>query len=203
MRTLPRLTVLLTAFTAAACWSPRYFTPREHVNGSGPEGQPAALYSLPAASDATTPAEVRVWSSGAKARFTDDDREVVELHVGFELENNGSDLLVLDPQDLVCEELTIDGVLQTNLRPVRTDGMGIAEPGATARVDAVFEPPTTVPRDLDAFAVKFVVRIADRVVLQQTTPFVPWVRQVDSDRSGFAPMWGLGFGFGFHHAFCH
>ncbi|MBL8753287.1 MAG: hypothetical protein JNK15_08305 [Planctomycetes bacterium] len=187
----------------AACWQPRYFTPREHVGGTGPAGQPAAIYPLPGeGATAAQPAEVRVWSAGAKARYADDDREVVELQIGLELENNGPNLLVLDPQDLVCEELMIDGVLQPKQTPVRVDGMGIAEPGATARVDAVFELPTTRPRTVDSFAVKFVVRIADRVVLQQTTPFVPFVRQADPDRAYWVPMWGFGFGmhshFGWH-----
>jgi hypothetical protein len=180
MRTL-LLTTLL--FALAACWQPRYFTPREHVDGAGPQGHPAALYTLPGeAATAGKPAEVRVWSSGAKALYTDDDREVVELTVGLELENNGQNLLVLDPQDLVCVELMVDGVLQSQQKPVRLEGMGIAEPGATARVDAVFELPTTKPRLVDSFAVQWVVRIADRIVLQQTTPFVPWVRNAGTDR---------------------
>ena len=190
-------------FSVAACWSPRYFAPREHVDAQGPDGYPAALYPIVPTDPATaSTAEARVWSHGSQARFTDDDREVVELHIGFELENNSKEPLRLDLGPLACEDLMIDGVLHVPLSPIRLEGDGVAAPGTTARVDAVFEPPAAVPRDVDSFAVRFVVRAGEREVLHQVTPFGPYVRPVPEDRhwGGF----GFGFGMGFHssHLFC-
>ncbi len=189
-------TILLSPLLvlAAGCWNPRYFAPREHVAASAPGGHAAALYVVPAAPDATGAGELRVWSRGAKARFTDDDREVVELHVGFELENNGSAPLQLDLGAVVCEDLMLDGLLQQPLAPLRIDGDGAAPPGTTARVDLTFEPPADAPRDVDGFAVRFVVLSGDHVVLQQVTPFGIAARRYDDDRWG--PTWGWGFGFG-------
>jgi hypothetical protein len=193
-------------FVAAGCWQARHFTPREHVGGTGPRGQPAALYGLADAQGGAA-GELRVWSTGAAATFTDDDREVVELGIGFELENNGREPLRLDPASVVCEALVLDGVAQPPLVPVRVTGDGVAAPGTTARVDAVFEPATTVPRDVDEFAVRFAVRTGPDVganggadVLLQSTPFAPWVRQYPEDRAWVAPWsFGFGFGLGWHH----
>jgi hypothetical protein len=196
---------VLLALPGAACWSPRYFTPRENVDATAPDGTPAAQYTVPAPAGATPPAaEVRVWSGGAQARFTDDDREIVELHVGFELENNGQVPLQLDLGTVACEELLLDGVLQPTLQPLRIQGDGTAPPGATARVDLTFEPATTVPRDVDRFAIRFVVREGEQPVLQQSTPFQPWVRNYDDYHHRFWGGWGWGFGLGFgSHWHCH
>jgi len=202
-----------------ACWSPRAFTPRERVDAAGPGGVPAALYAIPAA-DAGEPsvAELRVWSAGAKARFTADDREVTELHVGFELENNGATPLQLDLGALTCEELLLDGLLQPHLQPVRMDGDGLAAPGKTARVDVLFEPATNRPRDIDSFQVRFSVRDGERHALQQVAPFGPWQRPLAGDPlwygsagwgwyggygpgpgPGWGPGWGPGFGWGWRY----
>lgn len=186
-----------------ACWNPRYFAPREYVNATGPGGMPAANYVVPTgALDAPPAAELRVWSNGAKARFTDDNREVVELHVGFELENNSAIPLQLDLGSIVVEELLLDGVLQKTLVPLRLLGDGAALPKTTARVDAIFEPGTTQPRDVDAFAVRFRVTGDGRELLQQVTPFGPHVRSNDRYRdSGWG--WGFGFGLGLAHPHWH
>ena len=66
----------------AGCWQPRYFTPRENLNGSGPDGSPSAVYQVRHDEATATKGEVRVWSSGAKARFTDNDDEVVDIILG-------------------------------------------------------------------------------------------------------------------------
>jgi hypothetical protein len=191
---------LLSSF--AACWGPRHFTPREYVNGTAPSGEPAAIYVVPAA-DATQPAlgEVRVWSAGARARYGDgdDDGEIVELTVGFELENTSQDALQLDLGSLCCDDLTIDGLLQAPLEPVAVQGGGYAAPGTTERVDVTFRPAADVPRDIDGFAVRFQVRAGDRIALRQVTPFGPRVLaaadQPDPYWGAFSP-WGPGFGWG-------
>ena len=193
--------VLLFAVLLAlpACWSPRAFTPRERVDAVGPGGVPAALYPIAgAAADQPSTAEVRVWSAGARARYADDDREITELHVGFEIENNGAAPLQLDLGALVCEDLMIDGLLQEPLAPVRMDGDGTAGPGKTARVDVLFEPATTHPRDIETFRVRFVVRDGAREALRQVVPFGPWVRPLDGD-----PYWqaSWGWGWGPHPAY--
>src|SRR6185369_3936734 len=106
------------------CWSPRYFAPREYMGAAGPDGSPAALYQVPAAAGVLPSGEVRVWSRGAGARFTDDNREVVELHVGFEVENNSEQPLQLDVDTVAVEAMTIDGVAQPPLQPLRIAGDG-------------------------------------------------------------------------------
>jgi hypothetical protein len=188
-----RRAIAILLLLLAACWSPRQFAPRERIDATGPGGRPAASYAfLPV--DGTPTAELRVWSQGAEAKFTADDREVVELHVGFELENNGQAPLQLDLGSIVCEELSLAGVLQPPLVPVRLQGDGSALPGATVRVDAVFEPGTTYPRKIDSFTVRFQVLGDGGIVLRQQTPFGPWVRSFDREPAwGYGPAIGVGF----------
>jgi len=176
---------------AAGCWSPRYFAPRENRSAVGPDGDLAAAYAIESVTEPPVRAELRVWSHGARARFTEDD-EVVDLHVGFEVENNGEQTLELDAASLACEELVVDGVLQPPLAPYEVTGAGLAPPGTTARIDAVFRPPTTQPSRVDGFAVRFAVRAGDDTVLTQSTPFAP-----DNGRwryHGYYASWGWGWG---------
>jgi hypothetical protein len=195
-----RLLLFALLLATQACWSPRAFTPRERVDAVGPGGVPAALYPIPAAdAGAASSAEVRVWSQGAQARYADDDREITELHIGFELENNGDRPLQLDLGALACEDLMIDGLLQEPLQPVRMDGDGTALPGRTARVDVLFEPATTHPRDIETFRIRFVVRDGEREVLRQVAPFGPWTRPRDDDPYWQASYgWGWGWGWGWN-----
>jgi hypothetical protein len=164
--------VLLACLVSAGCWQPRYFAPRENLNGSGPEGDAAAVYALPAAPGASSPGEVRVWCAGAKARYDGDD-EVVELFVGFELENNGQEPVGIDPAQVVLEDLMVDGVLQPPLAPHSVMGSGQAVPGMSMRYDLVFRPEADAPSDISRFAVRFSVLAGERVVLSQRTPFGP------------------------------
>ncbi len=198
-----RIAAFALLLLCTACWSPSYFAPREHADATAPGGMPAANYAVPTgASDAPPTAELRVWSNGAKARFTDDNREVVELHVGFELENNSAIPLQLDLGAIAVEELVLDGVLQKPLVPLHIAGDGLSLPKTTARVDAIFEPGTTYPRHIDAFAVRFRVTGDGREMLHQVTPFGPHVRSYDRYHdSGWG--WGWGFGFGFAHTHWH
>jgi hypothetical protein len=202
-----RLLAAAVLLLCTACWNPRYFAPREYADATGPGGMPAANYAIaPGTADGQPTAELRVWSRGAKARFTDDDREVVELHVGFELENNGAVPLQLDLGSIVCEELMLDDELQPHLVPVRLDGDGTALPNSIARVDAIFEPATTHPSDIDGFAVRFRVGGDGGVVLQQLTPFDPWWRSRGRDRAsdwGWGWGWGFGLGIGLAHPHWH
>ena len=191
MRALAAL--LLSTF--AACWSPRYFAPREYVGATSPDGSPAALYQVPGAAGAVSSAEVRVWSRGASAEFAADSREVVEVHVGFEVENNGEEPLQLDLGTVVLEAMTIDGVLQPPLSPLRIVGDGTAAPRTTARVDLWYEPAAPKPRAVDAFSVRFVLRAGDRVALQQVTPFGAWTYAAYYDP--YWSSWGWSWGWGF------
>lgn len=184
----------LLALTAG-CWQPRYFAPRENLTGTSPEGRGAAVYQVERAGDARTKGQVRVWSDGAKARFTDDDQEVVDLHVAFEVENNGEVPLELDVESLGVEELFIDGYLEDSLAPQSILGRSRAEPGATTRVDVVFRPPTTYPSDVDSFDVRFAIDDGAGPV-GQVTPFAP----VQNLRGGYYgdpywndPFWSGGY----------
>lgn len=186
-------------FVQAACWGPRYFTPREHVDGTGPKGHPAAVYAVPAA-DATQPAlgEVRIWSEGARAGYDEQEEEVVRLHVGFELENTSSEPLQLDLAGLVCEEMAVDGLLLPAFGMLRADGDGYAPPGSTARVDATFQPAAEAPRDIEGFAIRFAVLAGQRQALRQVTPFGPRLQQATPAPyywGGFGPGWGFGWGY--------
>lgn len=207
-----RAFLLLPLLSAmAACWSPRSFAPLEHVDAIGPGGVPAAFYRVPAAeAGAPSTAEVRVWSNGARARFTDDGREVVELHVGFALENNGKDTVQLDLGSVACDDLVVDGAVLGALLPLRIDGDGTAPPDTTARVELFFQPAAAVPRAIDRFAVRFTVLAGEREALQQVTPFGPWVRPSYPDAYywggwGWGWTWGYGWGcgVGWHvHPYC-
>ena len=164
------------------------------MNWKTPDGSPAAVYEVRHDETTQTQGEIRVWSAGAKAHFTDDDDEVVDLHVGFEIENTGENPLELEADSLGLEEVFVDGYLKDPLAPLEVKGSGTAAPGVTTRVDLLFRPPTTYPRDVDSFSVRFVVRDAAGNRVGQLTPFVPDVR-ADSRRAG-PPGWGWGYGFG-------
>lgn len=183
----------LLALTAG-CWQPRYFAPRENLTGSSPEGRGAAVYQVERDDDERTRGEVRIWSDGARARFTEEDEEVVDLHVAFEVENNGAVPLELDLEALQLEELFLDGYLQEPLAPASVDGRSRAEPGSTARVDVVFRPPTTYPSDVDSFDVRFAVRDGVGGVVGQVTPFAPArSRGYYNDPYWNDPYWGASY----------
>lgn len=190
-----------------ACWGPRYFAPRESVAATGPDGDLAAQYAVVGDPGQPLPAgEVRIWSHGARALFTEDNREIVELHVGFELENNSDQDLQLDLASVTCEELAVDGVRQGPLLPQQYSGDGLAPPKTTSRVDLVFEPVgADAPHDIDGFSVRFVVRAGGgesaREALVQVTPFGPF----DPNPYPYDPYWGWGFGVGvgWSHHHCH
>lgn len=187
MRWLP---LALLVVSTAACWQPRYFAPRENRNGSGPDGEAAASYDIKVDGRTDTKGELRVWSSGAKARFTDDDQEVVDLRIGFELENNGETAIELDTESVRCEELIVDGKLQEPLAPLEVIGSGFATPGTTSRIDVVFRPPTVRPRDIDGFAVRFALRDDRGGEVNQSTPFAPAVRQYRNGVGGWYGSFG-------------
>lgn len=195
---------LLLLLASAACWSPRYFVPRERVVATAPDGSPAAMYVLPAEGTAASTGELRAWSNGARALYDQNDREVVHLHVGFELENNGSNALQLDLGSIVCEDVMIAGAIQGPIAPLTIAGDGNAPPGRTARVDLTFELVTNKPSGVDGFAVRFVVREGERVVLQQVTPFWPWypVSYRDPYWDNWGWGWGVGVGFAWHGHYC-
>ncbi len=131
MRALLWLTWLVSA---AGCWQPRYFAPRESVTGTSPEGRAAAVYSLTGERGGRTQGEVRIWSDGAAARFAADDREVVDLRVAFELENHSEVALELEVEGLRLERLVVAGVATEALAPAEIVGSGRAAPQGTARV---------------------------------------------------------------------
>ncbi|MFT4511832.1 MAG: hypothetical protein ACI89X_001038 [Planctomycetota bacterium] len=169
------LLVVPLLLLSAGCWQPRYFIPRENLNGTGPDGNPSAVYAVDGGEGAQKQrqGEIRLWSKGAKAHFTDEDEEVVDLHIGFELENTSDAPLGLDVSVVRLEELFVDGYLQDYLEPHEVTGEVIAAPGSTARVNMVFRPATTYPAEIDSFSVRFAVRAAKGQLVGQVTPFVP------------------------------
>lgn len=198
-----RAAAVLLLLPFAACWGPRYFVPRERVAAMAPDGSPAAMYVLPAEPGGPSSGEVRAWSRGAEALFDQQDREVVHLHVGFEIENNGQQPLQLDLGAIVCEDLQVAGAMVAPLPPLLIVGDGTAPAGHTARVDVTFEVATNQPGSIDGFAVRFVVREGDRVVLQQVTPFWPWYPVGCCDPYHDRWAWGWGVGFAWHGHYHH
>ncbi len=201
-----RIVPLALLVLCSACAGHRYFAPRENGNGTGPDGEPAAVYPVDAGVLGGTLGEVRVWSKGMSLVDDDDGNDHLELHVGFEIENTGPELLVLDLPLLRCEKIQIGEQTIDTIAPARTEGVADALPGTTTRVDAFFEPVVdAVPRDVSAFAVHFQVLTGKGPVLVQVTPFVPH-RPDDRSRHdvwfwgpGFSGYgWGPGFGFGWH-----
>jgi hypothetical protein len=202
------LLLLPLLFVHAACWGPRYFSPREHQDGTSPSGHPAAVYALPAATAGVAElGELRLWSAGTRARYDEAGEERIELHIGFELENNSDEPLQLDLASIRCEELVVDDLLQPPLPHQLVEGTGLALPGSTVRVDCLYLPPAEVPSDVDSFSIRFVVRAGDRVVLQQVTPFGPQTRSMAAFRDdpyfyawnsrwgpGWGPGWAVGWG---------
>ncbi len=184
-------------FVAAGCWQPRYFEPREHLTGASPDGLPAAVYPVAEGGGLARHGEVRVWSDGARARDAADGEEVVDLHVGIELENNGEGALDLDVASLQVEQLFVGGQPSPPLRPASVQGEARAAPGATARLDVLFRPPTSAPRDVDSFGLRFAVRDGAAVVLAEMTPFAP-ARPV-AFYGGPYGGWGSAYGGGALH----
>lgn len=210
MRTVALVLLLL----GSACQSTRYFAPRENANGTSPSGETAAVYPV-------TGGEVRVWSRGARwadAGGIAGDHvpdEQAEVHVGFEIENTGQELLTLDLASLQLEDLWEGERHQSAVHAQATVGVPTAEPGATARLEAVFWPVGGGhPRDIDGFSVRFAVLSGKETALTQVTPFAPAMRQRwrddrwydDSFYYGYRPygLWGP-WGFGFHSSigWCH
>lgn len=179
---------------SAGCWQPRYFAPRENVNGTGPGGHSAAVYRVARSGDTDLDGELRLWSEGARARYAENDEEVVELHLGFELENTGERPFEIDLETLRLEEVFVDGVLQDPLPPATIDGSGYIGPGGTSRLDLLFRPGTTYPRSVDGFALRFEVYDEAGDIFEEVTPFgVAANRQ----RGQFVnPGWGYGWGWG-------
>lgn len=206
-----RATLLLLLLSAlAACWGPRHFMPREHVDAAGPRGQLAASYAVPAG-EGLSLGEVRVYAGPAVAQYDENDEEVVRLVVGFELENTSGEPFELDPASVRCEELMLDGLLQPTLAPARIEGSPIAMPGTTSRFEAMFLPATTVPGDIDSFSIRFRIQAGERTVLSQVTPFVPRSQNGGGGGGtyyaawgpvwGVGPRWGWGWGMGWGSGF--
>ena len=198
----------------AGCSQPRYFTPRENLNGRGPDGDAAAVYKIrtvPGESAAKVkvafeadselgPAigEVRIWSGGARTRSTEGEEDIVELHVGFELENNGAAPLHFDLESVGVEDLFVDGQLQDQISPVEVTGTGVAAPGSTGRIDLLFHPQAVYPQYVDAFSVRFVMRDGAGNSVGQLTPFEPvrvWRQQDPGWGYRYGGRWGGYYGF--------
>jgi hypothetical protein len=222
-----RLAVSCLLALSAACVNQRAFTPREHQNGTGPTGQPAALYALvrpaptPGASSepvagqaAAAPVafgELRIWSRGTSRRNEGGSEQVV-LHVGFEIETTAAGPVRLDVDGLRCEDVFVGDRRVPVLERLRIEGEPEVAADATAHVEAWFAvSPDTGPGDVDGFSVRFRVLAGNEPLLQQVTPFVPWVRRrpQDDDVWYWGGAWGPGFwgpgylGSGFSYGWYH
>jgi len=193
-----RVLMLCLLALASACANHRYFAPREHRDGHGPDRHPAAVYALQGEG---AHGEVRIWSAGS-ARAAGGGEGGSEVHLGFELENTGRLPLQLDLGAVRCDELRAGDEVRGPLRATRVTGNPEVAPGTTGRVDAWFEPgPGIAPRRIESFVAQFVVRSGEVELCQQRVPFVPWAPDYSRyddpwRRGGFG--FGVGFGFGWY-----
>lgn len=201
------------ASLAAGCSGARLFAPRENQNGFGPTGQPAAVYALAVvttAGEEHARGEVRLWSDGAHATDSNGDDRTT-LHAGFELENTGRAPLSLDLSSLTADLQLAgagagagDGEPVRGLRPLRTAGAAEAGPGTQSRLDVWFEPrradgTLAAPSDVRAFDLRWSIRAGDTVVLQQVTPFAPYVLEPSPWYDPWYDPWhSWHFGLGWH-----
>lgn len=192
-----RYLLMALVLSVCGCVDQRYFAPRENRNGTGPGGYPAAVYPF-ASEGRDVDGELRIWSRGASGEADDRDPDAyrVEVHVGFELENNGETPLELAGVRSERDDLSL----------VRIEGEARAAPGSTARVDSWFlAPGASSAADVSDFAIRHEVVAGDRKVLNQVTPFSFWYRPDPRDydpwffghrRYGYHGHWGFGLGFG-------
>lgn len=184
-----RLTLLLPllALFQVACATNRLFAPRENGNGSGPTGQPAAVYVL------APPAhgEVRLWCDGCDL----DEAQVPVLRLGFELENTGNEPMALDPAAVRVTGLAIDGGLAATATLTSPPARVEVAPQSTGRVDLVYAVAGDgiAPRAIQDFHVGWQVAAGDQT-FSQVTPFQAFYPAYD-DRWDPWPWWGFGFGF--------
>lgn len=188
--------LLLLPLLGTSCATDRQFAPRENGNGFSPTGRPAAVYALAAPGNG----EVRIWSDGAE-RTDQGSAEVTMLHLGFELENTGTEPISLDPTDLqIADVVGEDGAAL----PVPTLQSGTtmnAAPASTVRGEFAFQVPGDVmPRSITAFHVRWRVR-AGADGFAQSTPFQAFYPNSIDRYYDPWPWWGFGFGVSWHH--CH
>ena len=179
--------------------------PSERLTALSPRGLPAAEYGLHTRHGNL--GHVRVWSDGAeRVRF--DDRRRALLHVGMAVENRSDRPLVIDPDYLVLEWVTVNGDVFRDVPVARVQGERIVPPGGEATVHLHFAMiPGVYPTDMRRFRLRWAVR-DERAVYVQRTPFVrPPVRRGPRFRGpGFyyydpfwhhrawGPRWGPGWG---------
>ena len=178
--------LLLLCLFGSACASSRLFAPRENLNGTGPQGHPAAVYRL----DDSEIGEVRLWSNGARRVELPEGAET-RLKVGFELENNSKSPMRLDTQAMRVHAVVGSDSAAEELSPVTVEGPVEAAPDRMARVYVEFQPATEVgPRDIRSFEVHWSVLVDGRRFPQVTpfTIFVPPPMYWDDD-----PYWGWDF----------
>lgn len=167
---LPSVLVLLSLL--CACQGPRHFAPRDQRTAIGPGGELAAIYEIPPTTPGPALGEVRVWGHAARATG-ETGASLVELRVGIELENHGSEPLTVDLGSIVCANLVVANAPApaAPLRPHAVHGEPMCPTGAMTRVDVAFRPPAARPKDITGFAVQFTVRAGERIALTQVTPF--------------------------------
>lgn len=150
-----------------ACAGTQHFDAAERATGLSPQGYGASEYDLWGPRGNT--GQARVWASGAYEANVD-GREMTVIEVVLELENNGSEPMVLS--DLRLDSADADGVRLTDLAPVRIEGPDAIAPGDEERVRAYFAIPARYdPDDIADFRVRWGVRQGERTYAQRT-PFL-------------------------------
>jgi hypothetical protein len=148
--------------------------PTEHVTAFSPGGgHYAAEYPIEEGGSAV--GDVKVWSEGAE-RDGSDSEPHTQVHVGFELDNQGDTPLRFDAKQLYLEEMPKEGTPAGRVSPESITGDTLVPPGQTRQIDANFALPASVwPSDVPGY------RVAWRVIGSRShSRKTPFLRTLDA-----------------------
>jgi hypothetical protein len=162
------------AVVAVACGpTARSFSPTEHVESTTIEGHQEASYELGDKEDPR--ATVKVWSRGAEPVGADS----TVIHVGFTVENSGSEPLTFQPGETRLDAIKTDrGATISNVPP--TDrGAVTVPPESSEDIELAFALPRGfTPEDVRGFRVQWSTTSPDG---ERHVEFTPFARDPDYD----------------------
>ncbi len=161
------IAVVAIALSLSACAGTQRFDAAERATGLSPQGYGASEYDL--WGPRGNAGQARVWATGAYEAVVD-GREMTVIEVVLELENNGTEPMVVS--ELRLDSADADGVRITDLAPVRVEGPGVVVPGDEERVRVFFAIPERYdPDDIEDFRLRWSLRQGERTYAQRT-PFL-------------------------------
>jgi hypothetical protein len=166
-RAARRLLALLWTMASLGCAEQQAFRPTERVTARSASGQLAAEYELEAPTGEDV-GEVKVWSSGAR---DDDESDATLVHVGFEVENEASGPMTIDPKKVYLDSVSYDDTTVRKVAPARTGGDHVVPPGSASQINVYFLLRGVDPTDITGFRVRWTVASGPHRV-SEYTPFI-------------------------------